>query len=363
MEIRLVWPGRERLRGSSGTLGGDSFWLQCSASEAENLVVPRVTQEGQLGPGHPGSEPPAHLGPPVCFLVSRDLSSIVQMPWYYPHSGMWNAYCPFRELPTPVHVGSIEDVADVHIPEELRCGSKQERRPVTGMNLIGVDGCAGGWIAALRDPRGVIACRRITALAELFDDSVHPKVVAVDVPIGLPDSGARKCDKEARTLLGPRRSSVFPAPIRPILTARLHPEASTLRRQIEGKGVSLRAWAIVPKIIEVDCFLRTHARAREVVREVHPEVSFLFLNGGRPMIYPKTTAVGRAERLSILRTWGGSLVDDAMAWRTGVGCKADDMLDALVALWTAERIARGAAISIPAEPPVDKCGLRMEIMA
>jgi predicted RNase H-like nuclease len=33
--------------------------------------------------------------------------------------------------------------------------------------------------------------------------------VAVDIPIGLPATGPRSCDVEARQRLGPRRSSVF----------------------------------------------------------------------------------------------------------------------------------------------------------
>ena len=54
---------------------------------------------------------------------------------------------------------------------------------------------------------------------------------------------------------------------------------------------------------------------------------------------------------------------DALARRRELHCKADDILDALVALWTAERIARGSAISIPAQPPLDAYGLRMEMVA
>jgi predicted RNase H-like nuclease len=41
----------------------------------------------------------------------------------------------------------------------------------------------------------------------------------IDIPIGLTASGPRSCDLEARRLLGPRRSSVFPAPAREVLRA------------------------------------------------------------------------------------------------------------------------------------------------
>ena len=230
-------------------------------------------------------------------------------------------------------------------------------------DLIGVDGCVGGWIAASRDPRGAICCQRVERLAELFGGSVLPRVVAVDVPIGLLGRGARDCDVEARRLLGVRRSSVFPAPIRPILTATSQAEASRIRYRVEGKRVSIQTWAIVPKIVEVDRFLRADTARREIVREVHPEVSFFFLNGERPMSTAKRKADGQAERLSLLRKWFGEAIGHALAGREGLGCKADDIVDALVALWTAERIGCGAALSIPVRPPLDAHGLRMEMMA
>lgn len=231
------------------------------------------------------------------------------------------------------------------------------------VDVIGVDGCAGGWIAASRDTRGAICCRHVNTLAELFDNSNCPRVVAVDVPIGLLERGARDCDVEARRLLGVRRSSVFPAPIRPILTATSQADASRIRHRVEGKGVSIQTWAIVPKIVEVDGCLGADDARREIVREVHPEVSFFFLNGERPMNTAKKKADGQAERLSVLREWAGEAIVDALGRRRELDCKADDIVDALVALWTAERIACGTAISIPAKPPLDAYGLRMEMMA
>ena len=231
------------------------------------------------------------------------------------------------------------------------------------MDVIGVDGCADGWIAASRDALGAICCRRVNVLAELFRNPIRPRVVAVDVPIGLLERGARDCDVEARRLLGVRRGSVFPAPIRPILTATSQADASRIRHRVEGKGVSIQTWAIVPKIVEVDGCLRADEARREIVREVHPEVSFFFLNGERPMSAAKRKADGQAERLSVLRKWAGDAIVAALARRREMDCKADDIVDALVALWTAERIACGTAISIPAKPPLDAYGLRMEMVA
>lgn len=229
--------------------------------------------------------------------------------------------------------------------------------------MIGVDGCAGGWIAASRDARGAIGCRRVAAFEELFVDSMPPVAVAVDVPIGLLGCGARDCDVEARRLLRARRSSVFPAPIRPMLMAKSQDDASRIRHRIEGKRVSIQTWAIMPKIAEIDRFLLADTMRRETVREVHPEVSFFFLNAERPMSMAKRKPDGQVEGLSLLRGWCGEAVAHALAQRAELGCKADDIVDAFVALWTAERIYCGAAISIPAKPPLDAYGLRMEMMA
>jgi hypothetical protein len=87
-------------------------------------------------------------------------------------------------------------------------------------NIAGVDGCRAGWIALIE----CTETRSITARVFLtFRDLVTALdaiVIAIDIPIGLTDSGARQCDHLARRHLGSKRgSSVFPAPIRPALAA------------------------------------------------------------------------------------------------------------------------------------------------
>src|SRR2546423_6595600 len=93
---------------------------------------------------------------------------------------------------------------------------------------------------------------------------------------------ARSGDARARVRLGRRGCAVSPPPIRPMLAARSHAEASAVRRRVEGKGVSIQAWAIVPKIREADRLLRRHPSYRPIVHEAHPEVCFALLNGGGP---------------------------------------------------------------------------------
>jgi predicted RNase H-like nuclease len=232
------------------------------------------------------------------------------------------------------------------------------------MRVLGVDGCKGGWIAAgRRDDNGQPQMLRRDSFRDLLALVPAPSILAVDVPIGLPSAGARACDVEARRLLGSRRSSVFPAPLRPILGSHSHSDASAIRRSIEGKGMSIQAFGILGKVAEVDGLLNAEPRNRSIVREVHPEVCFFFLNGRRPLAYSKKAYAGREERLSLLRSHFGPGADGAVNQRFELRCQQDDIVDALVGLWTAERILRGEAVTLPANPPHDVLGIRMEIVA
>ncbi len=231
--------------------------------------------------------------------------------------------------------------------------------------VCGVDGCRGGWVAIVRDlDSGAVTCRLFRSFAELVQWRPPPEVVAVDIPIGLPDAGPRECDREARRLLGrPRASSVFPAPIRAVLDAHSHAEASRRRQRVEGRRLSIQTWLIVPKIREVDAVLRQEPSLRARVREAHPEVSFFFLRGGAPMAHGKRSAAGREERRRALVRVFGAAVPRALARRRQLGSAADDVLDAFAVLWTAERVVCGTARRLPATPPRDRCGLAMEIVA
>lgn len=228
--------------------------------------------------------------------------------------------------------------------------------------LVGADGCVGGWIAAIDDGSGRPDCLRYESISALMAHAPTPFVVAIDVPIGLLKKGTRDCDVQARALLGARRNSVFTAPIRPVLDARSHADASAKRFDAEEKKISLQAWGIVSKVKEVDDALRAHPQWRATVREVHPELCFYRLNADRPMDYAKRKPDGRRERLTLLRREFGAAVDDTLA-RGGLSCKADDVIDAFVSLWTARRIAAGSASRLPKAPPQDSFGLPMEMWA
>ena len=83
--------------------------------------------------------------------------------------------------------------------------------------------------------------------------------------------------------------------------------------------------------------------------EVHPEVSFATL-AGSPLAEPKSTWTGFHLRQRLLVEVGIVLGGNIRLFGRRVG--ADDVLDAGVAAWTAQRILRGEAFSLPDRPEV-----------
>ena len=228
--------------------------------------------------------------------------------------------------------------------------------------ITGADGCKGGWLCVFATTddwqvSGFIA----TDFSELLRRLPALSILAIDIPIGLPLLGSRRCDLEARRRLGPRASSVFPAPLRPVLDASDYDDACRIREAVEGKRMSRQAFGILRKTREVDAVLVRGDISCEV-RECHPEVSFAEW-AGAPLQFPKKPPAGRAERTALIdnfwpgqRTVVGSLLPRA-------GFASDDLHDAFAALWTARRILAGDALILPAVAELDSQGLRMEIVA
>ena len=179
--------------------------------------------------------------------------------------------------------------------------------------------------------------------------------VAIDIPIGLPPDYSRPVDHEARRRLGPRKSSVFPAPVRPVLGATTYEEACAISRASCGRALSRQLFAILPKIREVDVLQSPALQDR--LFEMHPEVSFTQLNG-TPMQFHKGTGEGRHERLHALRRVFPEV--DTIADLRPRGTRPDDVLDALVGAWTAQRYAADLHIQLGGE--TDETGLRMEMI-
>ena len=139
--------------------------------------------------------------------------------------------------------------------------------------------------------------RKITGRSILFQmclafGSNHRQasLILIDIPIGLKAGGKteRRCDPQARKLLGPRRSSVFPAPCRQAIYASSYQEACDVNQRLTGKRLSVENWNIIPKIREVDCLLSDDTSARGHIREIHPELCFLGIGGSSNATRQKT---------------------------------------------------------------------------
>lgn len=202
------------------------------------------------------------------------------------------------------------------------------------MLVVGVDGYRRGWVAvALLDGRFVDASVHpaIEDVARAFGAAA---VIAVDIPIGVPEKGSRVADRAARAFLGRRASSVFATPTRAALEARDYAAARAV-----APSTSSQAYALRRKIVEVGALAVADGR----LHEVHPEVSFRAL--AETLLPPKKTWNGLHVRRAALAHAGVELPDELPA--AGVAAP-DDVLDAAVAAWSAARIASGRAETLPA---------------
>ncbi|MSP89991.1 MAG: DUF429 domain-containing protein [Alphaproteobacteria bacterium] len=234
------------------------------------------------------------------------------------------------------------------------------------MRVMGIDGCRAGWmvVRGTAEPGHVeveIALDWRAAVAAPFAKA------AVDMPIGLPDSGARHCDQAARDLLGwPRMLSVFLHLRRPLLDFPDYANANRWART-DGKGISKQAWHLLPLIAEIDRWITPARQAR--LCEAHPELIFRALNNGQALVQSKKTRAGLDKRRSLLKRAGFIDVD---AWLERLQPEfrrrravPDDLLDAYACCWTARRLAAGQAVHVTGRPGAvagrDRRGLRMEI--
>ncbi|HLK81325.1 MAG TPA: DUF429 domain-containing protein [Xanthobacteraceae bacterium] len=238
--------------------------------------------------------------------------------------------------------------------------------------VAGVDGCRSGWVAAFvgPDPEDV-RVRAVKRFTDIFAAPERPGLVAVDIPIGLPAQigpQGRGPERAVRPLLGDRQSSVFSVPSRAAIYAPDYREACRVALETSNppKKVSKQLFMIAPKIREVDEALRNAPALTDRVFEVHPEVAFWRLNGGRALAEPKKVkgrpfAPGLALRRSLLADHGFS-----KAVRQDIvppGAAIDDLLDALACAAIARRILARVAVPFPTPPLRDEFGLPVAIWA
>ena len=236
--------------------------------------------------------------------------------------------------------------------------------------LAGVDGCRSGWIAAFVRLEGSNA--RVEIFPRFADVlSAGARVVAVDMPIGLPartGHGGREAENLVRPLLGARQSSVFSVPSRGAIYAQDYAAACRIAFETSDppRKVSKQLFHIAPKIREIDECLRADSASAERVFEVHPEVAFWRLNGGHALTEPKKVKgklhpAGIELRQHLLTVAG--LPEAIVRGEVPKGAARDDLLDALACAAIARRIYRGEAEPFPNPPTRDDHNFRMAIWA
>jgi predicted RNase H-like nuclease len=214
--------------------------------------------------------------------------------------------------------------------------------------FIGVDGIPGGWVAVY-----------LTDADRWFDHShsldrliavPHERAI-IDVPIGLPERGYRKCDQDARKMMGP---CVFLGSRWGVWNFASYKEANVYYWGASEKGISKQLWNIRDKLKEVNEAMTPKLQAR--LMETHPELVFRRLGGGVHLGGKKTNG-GRAQRIDLLKDQG---FDDIEVWlqkkRRGTGIGRDDLIDACACAL----VARDGKCTIPAKPPTER-GIRMEM--
>ncbi|NIP92796.1 MAG: DUF429 domain-containing protein [Akkermansiaceae bacterium] len=216
--------------------------------------------------------------------------------------------------------------------------------------VLGVDGCKNGWIAISLDESGRLdGALTALSLEKVFEGVPEVAVAGVDMPLHLLDAPTRPADLLARKALGPNRGrSVFPALPHFVITEEWPAEDfETINRECRARydrAFSRQSLALRAKIAEVN----TAFRAGHPVIEVHPELSFAAMNGGKALEFSKKSWGGLEERLALLNSVGitldQGLPDDVRR------LAPDDLVDAAAAAWSAFRYRKGTARSLPNNP-------------
>ncbi len=249
--------------------------------------------------------------------------------------------------------------------------------------LAGVDGCRGGWIAAVEEPGKSPALLVRPRFADLLSELAPDALFAVDMPIGLPDrirGMGRAAEIHGRQRLPPgRRSSLFPMPARAAVEAGAGPfgdneERRAAHRRVcalaraasdPPRAVSAQGFALFPRILELDRLLRDDPVLVTRVFESHPEIAFAVIGDGRPF-QPKKRggrpcAEAMRERRALL--WEKGLPAELLEAERPRGAGEDDRLDACILLLVARRIRDGVALRFPDPPERDRFDLPIAIRA
>lgn len=227
---------------------------------------------------------------------------------------------------------------------------------------IGVDGCKGGWIAAIID-REELRVEKYQSMEQLVSRYPVFDEFLIDMVIGFPDNEKDfRPDTLARKIVAPRTSTIFAVPCRNAVYAETEREQILCNQMALGKSLAKQSMAIIPKMRELDNFLNERDVYKNVIKESHPEVCFARLNGSVVMS-KKAEKEGMSERVHILKKYVPILSEAYILQKTKeYKCNADDIVDAICLAVTTNLNIQGKAETIPSRPQKDRMGLEMQMI-
>ena len=217
-------------------------------------------------------------------------------------------------------------------------------------HVFGIDGCRYGWVVAEEKPRGGISIKLIESLNYLESIISQKSIAGIDIPLAIHEKGFRMADAEARTLLKSRASTIFSAPALDTLHSDNYTAACEINESICGKKISKQSWFLFSKIKEArKIFCKPNKKIK--LYEVHPELSFMAMNGMRVIELGKKTDEGFKMRYKLVKKLFPKFdFEKIRASFKRCDIADDDILDAIAVLWSTQKIIVNMASYVPKKP-------------
>ncbi len=212
---------------------------------------------------------------------------------------------------------------------------------------VGIDGCRDGWITVYAPVSSFdkAKAQHYQTLSQLKNDFDANSIFIIDMPIGLEVNKAnRSCDIEARKFLGHRRSTIFSPPCRDAINSGTYQEAKAINLKKTNKSISKQSWFLTKKILETQKFVDEDSGID--LKEGHPECSFAEY-AGIPIAESKKKIHGIFKRLEILKELNFSMTKLVEMLPSCAKIEIDDLFDAAILCWTANRVFYGENKTFP----------------
>ncbi|MDR3564559.1 MAG: DUF429 domain-containing protein [Negativicutes bacterium] len=236
---------------------------------------------------------------------------------------------------------------------------------------IGIDSCKKtgkyqGWSVFWLDAYGGYGFGVYPSIKDIVAEYSDADSMLIDIPVGLPENeqdNAARPDRELRSRLKGKASSVFNTPCRQAVYCRDKQEAKAVNVQFLRKSLSEQSLGFASKIKEVDLFLAENPQYVDRLRESHPEYVFALLNDGKPLTSKKTERTGVEERKMVLGRYfpqtEKALGEIMVQYPRRL---LDDFIDAMVLAVSGLLGMKNGFDTIPKQPQRDRRGLPMEVV-